>query len=194
MANYTMELGEIIENNVNIFDFKYPIFNEEYRKTFEENFINYFYFREIGVETVARFKHNLKTQLNLLMPYYNKMYMSQSLEQRILDNYDVTETFTRDISNKKTGENTGTNKQLFSDTGRKRVDINDIDYVSNINKEINSANSNINDENKENWTRTMKGNIGVQTDADAIMKYESSLKNVDLLVFEELDNLFMQVF
>ena len=76
MATYTMELREIIENNCNIFDFKYPIFKEEYRKTFEENFINYFYFREIGVETVARFKHNLKTQLNLIMPYYNKMYMS----------------------------------------------------------------------------------------------------------------------
>ena len=194
MANYTMELSEILQNNVEIFDFEYPIFNENYRKTFEENFKNYFYFREIGVETIARFKHNLKTQLNLLMPLYNKMYISQNLEQRILDNYDVTETFTRDISANKIGENNTNNKQLFSDTGRKRVDINDIDYVSNINKEINNATTRVNDINKETWSRKMTGNIGIQTDAVAVKAYEDSLKNIDMLIFEELDNLFMQIF
>ena len=151
-------------------------------------------FREIGVETVARFKHNLKTQLNLLMPYYNKIYTSQNLEQRILDNYDVTETFERDSTGKRTAKNDMNNKQLFSDTGRKRVDINDIDYVSNINKEINSANSNANEENKEKWTRKMTGNIGIQTDAHGVSQYENSLKNVDMLIFDELDNLFMQIF
>lgn len=194
MANYTLELRELLENNVNIFDFDYPIFSESYRKTFEENFINYFYYREIGVETVARFKHNLKTQLNIIMPFYNKMYLSQNLEQRILDNYDVTETFERDVTGKKIGNNDTNYKQLFSDTGRKRVDINNVDYVTNISKEINNSNSNVNEENKEKWTRRMQGNIGVQTDADAIIKYESSLKNIDLMVFEELDSLFMQVF
>ena len=194
MANYTITLMEILENNCNIFDFDYPIFNENYRKTFEENFKNYFYYREIGVETVARFKHNLKTQLNLIMPLYNKMYMSQNLDQRILDNYDITETFTRDITGIKSGENNVTNRQLFSDTGRKRVDINDIDFVSNINKEINNTTSKVNDSNKEQWTRKMTGNIGVQTDAMAVKAFEDSLKNVDLLIFEELDNLFMQIY
>lgn len=194
MANYTIDLRTILENNVNIFDFNYPIFDESYRAKFEENFINHFYYREIGFETISRFKHHLKTELNILMPYYNKLYMSQGLEQRILDNYDVTETFERNVTGSKTGVNENSNKQLFSDTGRKRVDINDIDYVSTINKETNNTTSNVNDENNERWSRTMKGNIGVQTDADAIMKYENSLKNVDLLLFEELEKLFMQIF
>ena len=194
MANYTIELRELVKNNYPIFDFSYPLFDETYRSTFERNFIDYFYFREIGFETIARFKHHLKTELNLLMPYYNKLYISQGLEQRILDNYDVTETFERNVTGSKTGVNENSNKQLFSDTGRKRVDINDIDYVSTINKETNSTTSNINDENNERWERRMQGNIGVQTDADAIIKYESSLKNVDLLVFNELEKLFMQIF
>ena len=194
MANYTIELRELVKNNYNIFDFDYPLFDESYRETFETNFINYFYFREIGFETIARFKHHLKTELNLIMPYFNKIYMSQGLEQRILDNYDVTETFDRNSSGSKSGVNEDVNKQLFSDTGRKRVDINDIDYVSTINIETNSTTSNINDENNERWERRMKGNICVQTDADAIIKYESSLKNVDMLVFNELEKLFMQIF
>ena len=83
MANYTIELRTILENNVNIFDFNYPIFDESYRAKFEENFINHFYYREIGFETISRFKHHLKTELNILMPYYNKLYTSQGLEQRI---------------------------------------------------------------------------------------------------------------
>lgn len=193
MAMYTMELREILDNH-KIFDFYYPIFSEDYRLTFERKFMEHFYYREIGAETVARFKHNLREMLNLIMPYYNKMYMSQSLEQRILDNYDVTETFEKTSSTDKTGVSDTTNKELYSDTGRKRVDIDDVDYVSNISKNIGNNTSNVNEDNTEKWTRKMQGNIGIQTDADAVMKYEQSLRNIDLMVFEELDILFMGVF
>lgn len=194
MATYTLELRTILESNVNIFDFNYPIFDEDYRRVFEDKFKAHFYFREIGVETVARFKFNLREMLNRIMPFYNKMYISQGLEQRILDNYDVTETFEKTSSGSRTGIAEATNKNMFSNTGKKRVDINDIDYVSNIAKEINNNTSNVNDDNEEKWTRKMQGNIGVQTDADAIVKYEQSLRNIDDMVFEELEVLFMQVF
>lgn len=194
MATYTVELRTILKNNVEIFDFNYPIFDESYRRVFEDKFKAHFYFREIGVETVARFKFNLREMLNRIMPYYNKMYISQGLEQRILDNYDVTETFERNRSGSRTGVNESVNKNMFSNTGRKRVDINDIDYVSNINKEIINNTSNINDDDSENWTRKMTGNIGVQTDAYAVTQYEQSLKNIDNMVFEELEILFMGVF
>ena len=194
MATYTMELRKILENNVEIFDFHYPIFDESYRAVFEDKFKAHFYFREIGVETVARFKFNLREMLNRIMPYYNKMYMSQGLEQRILDNYDVTESFERVRTGSRTGINETVNKNMFSNTGKKRVDINDIDYVSNIAKEINNNTSNVNDDDTENWTRRMTGNIGVQTDADAVIKYEQSLKNIDDMLFEELEILFMGVF
>lgn len=194
MAQYTMELRELIYNNVDIFSFDFPIFDEKYRTTFKEKFIRHFYFREIGVETVERFKFNLQEKLNLIMPLYNKIYKSQALEQRILDNYTIEEKFEKSTNGTRTGVNEMTNKSLFSDTGRKRVDIDDVDYVSNISKDINNNTSNINDENAENWTRTMVGNIGIQTDADSIVKYENSLKNVDLLIFGECEDLFMQVF
>ena len=193
MAEYTMELREIV-SKINIFDFDYPIWKEEYREIFESKFINHFYFREIGVETVARFKHNLKEQLNLIMPYYNKMYYSQSLEQRILDNYDITETFEKVGSTDKQGAMNSTNKELYSDTGRKRVDINDVDFVSNINKMVGDSSSTSKEDNTEKWTRKMQGNIGVATDADAVTSYEKALKNIDLLVFNELDILFMGVY
>lgn len=186
MAIYTVELRTIIENDVNLFDFDYPIFDEDYRTVFEEKFKNHFYFREIGFETVGMFKFYLKEQLNLLMPVYNKMYSSQGLEQRILDNYDITETFTRSTE----GNNTNENLSLFSDTPKKRIDIETNDFVTNINKD----NTTINNTGSENWTRKMTGNIGVQYDSQAIASYENSIRNVDLQLFNELEKLFMGVF
>lgn len=194
MAQFTMTLMEILENKVEIFDFDYPMFEESYKPVFEQKFKDKFLFDEIGVETVARFKHNLKQMLNLIMPYYNKIYMSQGLDQRILDNYDVTETFERNTLSNKTVNTDGENKNLFSATPGKRIDIGTNDFVTNITKDITTGTNEVLDDGTERWIRTMQGNIGVQTDADAIKKYEEVLRNVDQEIFDQLQILFMGVY
>ena len=193
MERTTLTLGEIIENNVNIFDFEYPFYSEEYRPTFERHFIEHFYFDEIGQETVARFKQRLKIKFNLIMPYWNKIFLADNLEQRILDNYDVTETYTREIANNSTATNESTNKNLQSDTPVTKTDLEQVDYFSNIVKDIGNNTSNVNNNSSENWERRMQGNIGVQTDADAIMKYWQSLRQIENEIFEQCSNLFMEV-
>lgn len=107
MAMYTMELRVYIEkfsqfdeNLTNderievgrekLFDFDYPIFDENYRSVFETNFIREFYMREIGFETEELFKHRLKTWLNIHMPYWNEMYESELLEFNPLINSQMT--------------------------------------------------------------------------------------------------------
>ena len=217
MNNYTITLGEIVENDIEIFDFDYPFYNEERRKQFEQHFIEHFYFDEIGQETVARFKQRLKIKLNLIMPYWNKIFLADELEQRILDNYDVTETFTREVENStsttsnNTNNNTetftrevensasttsnNTNKNLASDTPVTRTDLNsNNDYYSSIIKDIGEGTSQAEGESIENWTRRMTGNIGVQTDADAIIKYWQSLRQIELEIFKQCDDLFMGVY
>ena len=225
MERTTLTLGEIIENNVNIFDFDYPFYSEEYRPTFERHFIEHFYFDEIGQETVAKFKQRLKIKFNLIMPYWNKIFLADELEQRILDNYDVTETYTSNIENTSNGINQNTNnivnnnvsnvstensnKNLQSDTPVTKTDLEQADYFSNITKDINNGIVNnssneesniqsdtitkVNDNKKESWTRTMQGNIGVQTDADAIIKYWQSLRQIEKEIFEQCSSLFMEV-
>lgn len=193
MSQYTLTIKQIVENNVNIFDFEYPleVLSKEY---FQEMFINHFYFREIGLETVGRFKFHLKEKLNLILPYYNKLLYSQSLEQRILDNYDVTETFKRDVTSTNINNSSSENINLYSDTPKRKIDIESVDYVSNINKDKANLNNTTNGNNKEVWERTMKGNIGVQTDADAIKKFEGSIRNILLEIFDELEVLFMGIY
>lgn len=193
MEKTTLTLGEIIENNVNIFDFEYPFYSEEYRPTFERHFIEHFYFDEIGQETVAKFKQRLKIKFNLIMPYWNKIFLADNLEQRILDNYDVTETYTREIANNSTATNESTNKNLQSDTPVTKTDLEQVDYFSNIVKDIGNNTSNVNNNSLENWERRMQGNIGVQTDADAIIKYWQSLRQIEKEIFEQCSILFMEV-
>lgn len=194
MEQTTLTLGEIIENDVNIFDFDYPFYSETYRKTFEQHFIDHFYFDEIGQETVGRFKQRLKIKFNLIMPYWNKIFLADALEQRILDNYDVTETYTRDIINNTNATNENVNKNLSSDTPTTKVDFEQVDFFTSIVKDIGNNTSNVTGDSKENWTRTMQGNIGVQTDADAIIKYWQSLRQIEIEIFNQCDDLFMGVY
>lgn len=194
MEQTTLTLGEIIENDVNIFDFEYPFYSEDRRKQFEQHFIDHFYFDEIGQETVARFKQRLKIKLNLIMPYWNKIFLADELEQRILDNYDVTETYTRDVTNNTNATNENVNRNLASDTPTTKVDFEKVDFFSSIVKDIGNNTSKVNGDSKENWTRTMQGNIGVQTDADAIIKYWQSLRQIEIEIFNQCDDLFMGVY
>lgn len=207
MVNYTLTLQQIINGGIDIFDFEYNLFNNDYKSTFEQLFIDYFFTEEIAHETVGLFKHRLKTKLNLVLPMYNELYMTQELEQRILDNYDVTEIINRVV----TGDSTrtmdsnsmrnGVEKQLYKDAPKTKIDINRFDVVTNLTKNeadetsTNKANEVNASNNIENYTRHTTGNIGVQTDADAIIKYWQSLRNVTLELFDnELSSLFMGVF
>lgn len=96
MAKYTLELRTL---EGNLFDFDYPYYEEESKCYFEEKFINHYYFHEIGFETIARFKQQLRAYLLRVMPYYQQLY---EIELRCKDidfmlNKDLKETFIRDL-------------------------------------------------------------------------------------------------
>ena len=66
MSKYTAELRTIIDNGFDIFDFQYTRASESQAiisdEALEQGFIDHFYFREVGFETLERFKKRLKTQ------------------------------------------------------------------------------------------------------------------------------------
>lgn len=83
MSKYTAELRTIIDNNFDIFDFTYTRSAESKAivtdEDLEQGFIDHYYFREVGFETLERFKHKLKTQwleslgeLDKLLVAYNE--------------------------------------------------------------------------------------------------------------------------
>lgn len=198
MAQYTLTIKQIVENNINLFDFVYPVYDVVLKNHFEEIFISNFYFREIAFETVGKFKHNLKNDLKIKMPYFNKIYATTLLNQRILDNYDITETFEKTASNTNdTNTNTKNDSiNLSSDTPMGRVDIATNDFVSNILKNNDTQLTEIKNigAGVESWVRKMTGNIGVATDSDAIKNYIQNLVNFDIMLLESFNDLFMGVY
>ena len=64
---------EVIEaSRQSIFNFDYPIFDQNYKVTLETKILRHFYTREIGEETYGLWKLRLEDKLNLIMPYYNQ--------------------------------------------------------------------------------------------------------------------------
>lgn len=94
MSNYTIELRKVLDLGYNIFDFNYPFYDESKRLEFEQNFIQHFYFREIGTPSVEQFKHYLKDKMFVVFPYYNELFNAANIKYSILDNYKLTEEFT----------------------------------------------------------------------------------------------------
>ena len=115
MAEYTIELRKI-ESHGKVFNFDYDFYtdDEQMKAEFEKKFTDYYFFDEIGFETVARFKHNLRSKLNLIMPYYKQIYRTELEAQKIdfLLNKDLREEFIRTVDNEyeNIGKNTGISK------------------------------------------------------------------------------------
>lgn len=135
------KISEIIEAaRPKLFDFDFPIYDPAYRPVLETKILRHYYTREIGSETYGMFKLRLEDTLNLIMPYYNKLYESALLEYNPLYTVDYFEEHegAKDGSDQrnKTGSDsinmTGSdNRTLNTDhskTGTQLTEVDNIDW------------------------------------------------------------------
>lgn len=99
------KIGDIIQKAIpNVFNFEFPIFDDNYRNVICTKILKHYYTREISEETVGLWKLRLDTRLNEIMPYYNQLYKSELIEFNPLYDTNLTtshnaqkdETTTRD--------------------------------------------------------------------------------------------------
>lgn len=203
MAIYTTELRTILENGNSLSLNNYPIFDENYRPILNTNIIDYYYFREIGFETVAQFNHYLKNKMNIIMPYYNKIYIATLKEINPLNNYNLTEKYEK--INEASGNNTTNDSSnsdslnAFSDTPQGNVsnnEITELNYLSEATQNKanykNTSISNMKNNVTENYIKNTSGTQGIP-ESEMIRKYIDSLLNIDKMIIEELSDLFMKV-
>lgn len=108
----THDIMQIIESaRPKIFDFDFPIFDENYRSVLETKILRHFYTREIAAETYTLWKLWLQDRLNLLMPLYNQRYlMQQSIFEQLkkgnwMNSTDmITESNTKGDSQSQSGQ------------------------------------------------------------------------------------------
>lgn len=115
-AEYTQSQGYKKVNEIlaaaapKIFDFDFPIYDENYRLTLETKILKHYYTREISEETYGLWKLRLDTALNEIMPYYNQLYKSAILEFNPLYDVDVQRTYTKVLDGTESGTSSGTGK------------------------------------------------------------------------------------
>ena len=221
MSKYTVELRYICESSIGnkkaggynkvsdiireampkIFDFDYPIFDEAYRSVLQTKIIKHYYTREIGQESYGLWKLRLDAKMNEIMPYYNKLYESTLLEFNPLYTVNMTRDHNNKVeSNRTLGNNsqsTTSNKNLYSDTPQGSISgLESNTYLTNatINNNNSTSSSSGDDQfdSTEDYLEHVFGYEG-KTGSELLLTYRKTLLNVDMLVINELEDLFFQL-
>lgn len=197
----TIELRDVVENGVDIWNFDYPSFYQgDEKKAFEQKVIDHYYFRQIGQETVGRFLHYFRTRIKEIMPYYAQLYKSVKIMDALDDpfgNVDITETFEEERSDS-TNTTTNANSQAenrYSDTPQ--GSITNIDsYMTNASKDNSETEATVQGSGNGTvkHTLTRKGNQGVNTYAHDMKELRETYINIDKMIIDELNDLFLGVY
>lgn len=101
-----------------VFDFDFPIFDEEYRSVLCKKILKHYYTREIGLETVGLWKLKLDTKMNEIMPIFNKRYESTLFEFNPLYDVDYTRTTNGGESGENESERSGSRTESGNETDK----------------------------------------------------------------------------
>lgn len=233
MSKYTTEVRFICENSAGlresegannidsildkcwnkVFNFDFPIFDENYRQVLCRKILKHYYTREIAHETVGRWKLALNAKLNEIMPYYNQLYKSELLEFNPF--YDVALTRARKGigTSNRTSNNTETNNSSvklnsetinkFSDTPQNSMDtqsitdnvplttvtkINNNNASTNESKDTFTGKENIN--NTDKYFEIIKGKQGTENYSSLLKKFRETFLNIDMMIIEECSDCF----
>ena len=177
MAKYTTQLRHILEMEYDLDMKSYPIFDETYRESLNNKIFEHFAFREIGLETPQLFKRFLNRKMNEIMPYYNQLYEST------LHDYDPLLGF--EVETNSTGQGESSSTGAFHDTPMGILtDPLDGKYATTMNADKNNSSN--------SGKSIQKGRS--ESAQELIKKLRASFINVDMLIIEELDSLFMSVY
>lgn len=220
-SKVTIELSYIQDDpNFDLFSFPYDFYEPQLKKQFENKFMDYYRYYEIGFETIERFQRQLMSKLNMIMPRYRQLYETELRAKKIdfMMNKDYKEISERTLTSDnesilKSFSNTnssdisrGTNTTIGKESG-----------LNNINAEINfdkltrmaseegqgegtteskssdesTSNNNTKHFVTEKFETLGQGNIGVISASELLDKWRKTIINIDRMIIEECYDLFM---
>lgn len=146
-----------------IFDFEYPLFDASYKANLETMILKKYYTRDICSSQFWRWKMFLDSKMNEIMPYYNQMYESLTLQLNPLYNFTV------DVSHEDSGGDVlNTTQSKSSDVVRdtslevsvdKSSDLSRGETTQNENKSELSGTDNVTVENVNKFSNTPQGSL-----------------------------------
>ena len=193
------------DKDFKLFPHNFPFYtdDEDIREEFIKKFYNEYRFREIGFETVGRFQTQLLSKLYNIMPYYVEYYKTVLVQNNMdfMVTKDITDTFTREVdtqSNSTMNSNTTVAQDNMSYDTPNTV-ISDMTKYPTYGSDSNSTSNSIGTQSGdskviEKTTYNSKGNLGVSSDGFLLEKWREVIANIDVLILEELEDLFFQMF
>ena len=269
-VGYTNVKSTIEAARPNIFDFDYPFFTDDesviiahpeladYKKNLEIKILKHYYTREIAAETYGLWHLWLDTKINEIMPYYNKLYLSELLEFNPLKDTNYTTEHSRETlgdsntvdltandstsstNDSRVTANSTTNQSKSNsttnvddtawnyenDTPQGSISgLEDLTYLSRATKStddndttVNSSSESADDSilrddgksnsatnqitnrdskntftDNENYSEIVDGKRGSESYSDLLNKFRDTFLNIDLMIIEELDDLFLKL-
>ena len=226
MGNYTIELRFLNNPPMSkLFDFQYNYYmkglvsHEVYKqkkKAFENKFLEFYYFDEIGYKTPDRFKQRLKNYLDMGFKKWQERYNTELEVQKqninFLLNKDLIEerttegnatgTATSTSTSTSNTNNNSSNKNIVNDTPDTRFTSTE-NFATSITTDETSSNSsntgngettNTSNQNSNvNERFISKGNIGVTSSAELLEKWRDVIIDIDNEIIEGAEKFFMQI-
>ena len=226
MSNYTIEL-RFLENPpmTKLFDFSYDYYMkglvsdevyEQKKKEFENKFLEFYYFDEIGYKTPDRFKQRLKNYLDMGFKKWQERYKTELEVERQNINFLLNKDLIEERNT--TGNATGNSSTTSSSTTNSNTTANNKNTVNDtpdtrFTSTENFATSITNDESTTNSSNTgngettntsnqnsnvnerfiSKGNIGVTSSAELLEKWRDVIIDIDNEIIEGAEKYFMQI-
>lgn len=210
----TNDINKILSDTwAKVFDFDFPIFNENHKEELCKKILLHYYFREIGFETIGNWKIRLQMKMNEIMPYYNQLYKALDeefslaktreayIEREYQGSYDFTGNSSTENADTVNLSSETNNTSKFLDTPQGGLDgILDSDYLTsatinsdeNTQTTKNAGSSETNTKNQNNDEHTeiehKYGNFDI---LDNVERYKAEIFNIDLRIIKDLNSLFM---
>lgn len=216
MSKYTVELRKIVANTsreeveswFKDYDLEDYLTDEEItviteRGTWTKDklarkIVDHYFMKEIGLETVALFKHQVKVAMQEIMEEKLPLIYSASIDYDPMVNVDFTETYSSTGASQSTSQNTGSGITINSDTPQNRVTKTDIlagEYASSTSGTETDNTITDGSNSSQNYTRTQKGNSGTLTTAQKLVEqYRKNIIMIDRDIIKELNSLFMGLY
>lgn len=198
-----------------IFDFDFPIFDENYKPLLCKKILLHYYTREIGFETVGLWQLKLRTKMNEIMPKFNALYkalMDESYEIKInplnfVDYYKAHsggnngEHSTQTVNGGR-GKSKAHNVNKYNDTPQGRLaDVEQGYYLTSASVDDNSSEntygsgSNVEHayEDFNNFLEHVFGKMPGESYAKVINDWANNFRDVDMMIINSLNDLFMLV-
>ena len=187
------------------------------RTELNNKILNHYRFQEIGQETVGRWLFELKTALHEIMPYYNQLFYSADQDFNPIYNVDYRKTImgsqNANSNTTSTGNDSTTNEEFTKTVNSKtpqdllnisNTGIDSVNYAddagwgksSGSTTGTNTTSGNSSSNGSTSSIETTKGNFGVVSAQDLIIKYRETIINIEQQIINDprIKELFMLIF